>query len=86
MGAITIKDETQYLEGRIDTKQNITAKKKIKKALAPFHSDLARHSRMKRKHNTSFSVVSLFSLLETKAEDSQKPTIAQAISLPWFPL
>lgn len=29
MGAITIKDETQYLEGRIDTKQkNITANNK----------------------------------------------------------
>lgn len=29
MGAITIKDETQYLEGRIDTKQkNITANRK----------------------------------------------------------
>lgn len=73
MGAITIKDETQYLEGRIDTKQkNITANRK--KALIPL--SLALHSRIKRKHNTSFSISPLFSLLETKSEDTQKPTIA----------
>lgn len=73
MGAITIKDETQYLEDRIDTKQkNIIANKKSACSIQAWECTAG------WKENTILVslYLPLFSLLKTKAEDTQKPTIA----------